>query len=390
MINLDVASGTRMSFAALWAYVLCALQFPGNPNAKHAEGERSLKELVRMRKEVAMRFGVSAQHLICTSGGTESNALAILGALRGLRAKGIDIRGVEVLVSEGEHASIIELAPILSDWGVTVTTIPLNNMGSLALSDVLRVFTDRTIVVSIATIFGETGAVPPVRDIFMHLRQIKRTLPLILHTDASQAAGYLDVAPQRLAADLVTIDGQKIYGPKGFGILVGPGILALAPLFGGTVVRPGTPPLSLISAFNAALKQVCASRKQRMQAIQAMRNALLAQVLRAWPDARTPSSRDGSQIVPIAFPGVDAEYLAAYLSKKGILVATRSACSEGEEAVAYRRQFGTDARSVIRFSFDHTLTTGQVARLVVVLRSFKKLVDRGIGRTYSEDTTYAS
>lgn len=391
MINLDLASGTRPSLESLWAYVATSMRFPGNPNARHYEGERARKELVRLRKNLGMAFGVSASHLAITSGGTEANALAILGAVRGLRGKGLLPEGAEVLISEAEHASLTELAPQLQEWGVSLRTFPITEKGSVRVDDVVAAVTDATVVVSIAALFGETGTMPPVREIFTKLRLVVRDTPLLLHTDASQACMHHDVSPQRLAADLVTVDGQKIYGPKGVGLLMGPGVSMLAPLFGGTVLRPGTPPLPLIAAFDAAVQKIVLRRKERLQQLSHVRSRLIAAIISAFPDARLVTKQENlnTHIIAVAFPGVDGEYLAAYLSQRNILVATRSACSEGEEAPAYVSMFGEDARSVIRFSFDERCSTRDIQQLRYTLIEFKKLVDRGVGRTYSEATTYA-
>lgn len=389
MINLDLASGTRPSITSLWAYVATSLTFPGNPNARHSEGERARKEVLRLRKSLGMALGVSASHLVITSGGTEANALAILGAIRGLRARGILPEGAEVLMSEAEHASLSELRGQLQEWGVTLTTFPITDKGSVRIEDVLAVFTDRTVVVSIAALFGEVGTMPPVREIFMQLRAKERSTPLLLHSDASQACMHHDVSPQRLAADLVTIDAQKIYGPKGVGLLMGPGVSELTSLFGGTVLRPGTPPLPLIAAFEAAVRNIVLRRKERLHRLAGIRSQLVSSITDVFPEARFVSKREGTHILSVAFPGIDGEYLATYLSQRNILVATRSACSEGEESPAYSRIFGEHAKSVIRFSFSERNSKRDAQHLRYALTGFKTLVDRGVGRTYSESTTYA-
>ncbi len=296
---------------------------PGNPDSPHAAGRAARARLEDAREVVAAVLGARPAELTFTSGGTESNHLAILGALA-RRPEGA------LLLSAVEHASVREIPSLLASsraWGV----IPVDSEGLPVVSEFRRLLAAPTALVSVMLANNETGALLPVAAL---AREAKRRGALF-HTDAVQALGRVPVRVADLGVDLLSGSAHKAGGPAGIGFLWRRAGIEVAPLFAGghqeRSMRPGTTPVALACGLAAALALSAEEMEARASRLRGLTGrlfarlaALLPGVVRNGPcDARLPNTLNFS------VPGVSGEALAIALDTAGFCVSTGAACASG-------------------------------------------------------------
>lgn len=363
-IYLDFAAATPLSLSARRAYAR-ALDLYGNPSAPHAEGRAAREAIDEARANIALSLAVKAEALVFTSGGTESNNIAILGQ-----------KPRHAVTSTIEHSSVLKSFKILETRGTTVTYVAPQKDGVVRAADVLREVGAQTDFVSLHHVQSELGTIQPVAEVGAALRKLKHKI--VFHVDAAQSPLWLDASPHTLRADLVSYDAQKVMGPKGVGILFRDFSVDLTPVFGGGTqergIRPGTENTPAIVAAAVAFEQALAGRKARVAKISALRDYLTSNVVYNIPQVQVLGST--KRRVPnnlfIAIPGVDGDYLAVLLDKEGIAVTPRSAClgSGGALSEAALAVTGDEslARGTIRFSLGPSTTQQELKRAVTALR----------------------
>lgn len=299
--------------------VLTAMQEGGNSSSVHAAGRAARKRLEQARRDVAALIGGDATGLVFTSGGTEANALALLGSGRS-----------RILYSAIEHDSVRAVHPDVES--VPVTPDGVLDLGAL---DAMLAADDRPAIVSLMLANNETGILQPVAAAV----EIAHRQGALVHCDAIQAAGKLPVDVVALGVDLMSLSGHKIGGPPGVGALyVRPGLELAAIQRGGGQerrLRGGTENLPGIAGFGAAA--LAAADIARLQALADWRDALEEGVLAATPQAvivghdmpRLPNTSC------IALPGVKAENIVMALDLAGIAVSAGSACSSGKVTASH-------------------------------------------------------
>ncbi|WP_086464985.1 cysteine desulfurase family protein [Oceanibaculum nanhaiense] len=299
--------------------VLAAMQEGGNPSSVHAAGRTARKRLEQARREVAALIGGDPAGLVFTSGGTEANALALLGSGR-----------PRILYSAIEHDSVRAVHPQAEP--VPVTSDGVLDLGAL---DALLASDSRPAIISLMLANNETGILQPVTE----AREIARRHGALIHCDAIQAAGKLPLDVTALGVDLMSLSGHKIGGPPGVGALyIRPGLdLAAIQRGGGQErrLRGGTENLPGIAGFGAAAR--VAADIDRVQALAVWRDALEAGVLAATPQAvivgqdmpRLPNTSC------IALPGMKAENIVMALDLAGVAVSAGSACSSGKVTASH-------------------------------------------------------
>ena len=303
---------------------------PGNPSSFHMPGKRVKDAVEASRKLVSSHLGCRADEVVFTSGGTESDNLAILGYARANAA-----RGKHIVTTAIEHHAVLEAVERLEKEGFDVSIIGVEPNGVVDAAKVLDAIREDTILVSVMLANNEIGTVQPVADIGRGIKKLRESNKSIavLHTDACQAAGYMDLDIRKLHVEMLTLNGSKIYGPKGVGVLYVRRGLKIEPLmFGGAQesrLRPGTENVAGIVGLAKAL-DICVSRRESEAArMLELRDMLIDGVLESIPKTRLNGDRESRlpNNANISFLDIEGEALLLYLDAKGVAASTGSACT---------------------------------------------------------------
>lgn len=372
---LDFASATPMSPAATRAYTN-SLSLFGNASAPHAEGRAAKDALSLARQTIARALTVKAEELVFTSGGTESNNLAIIGVLRALHAAGRAYASMHCITTTIEHSSVTAPFRMLEDEGVRVTYIDPEPNGIVSAKKILSAVTKDTVLISLAHVNSEIGTIQPVAEIGAALR--KHTVRPYLHVDAAQSPLYLDAGPHTLRADLVTYDAQKVMGPKGVGVLYRDFSVSITAVSGGgsqeRSVRPGTENVPAIVATSVAFAEASKGRKARAVKVTKLRDYLIKRIEKEIPEASITGSikRRIANNVHVTIPRADGDYLSVLMDKEGIAVSPRSACvGSGGEVSSVVLALTKDhdrARGTLRMTLGPTTTKGELDRAIKALK----------------------
>lgn len=333
---LDHASATPMDDRVLsemtpyWSDVFY------NPGSVHEGGVKARAVLDEYRERIAKVLGIKPSETIFTSGGTEANTLAIVGGIKALsNARGG--RPIHAITAAIEHPSVLDAFRALERDGVaSVTYIKPDENGIITPEAVSLALRPETEMASIAYANSEIGTIQPLREIRNALnRESERRV--ILHSDASQAPEYLNVELDALGLDMMTIDAQKVYGPKGVGALALKQGVEIEPVMHGGAqqygLRPGTEPLPLIAGLVKAMEIATENREAESERVRALRDYLIERVLELVPGSELngDSVRRMPNNANFYLPDVDGEYAAIRLSASGFAVGTRSACMQSED-----------------------------------------------------------
>ncbi len=374
MAYFDNSATTAVCDAAVARMMRVMTEVYGNPSSLHTMGVRAEQELARARSEVAALVGVKPEQLVFTSGGTEANNLAILGAAAALH------RRPHVAVTTAvEHPSVAACFDALEQQGWTVTRVKPNADGTVFPEQVAAAVTEDTTLVSVMTVNNETGA---RFDIPSMVAAVKARAPqAIVHTDAVQAAGKLTIKAERWGVDLLSVSSHKLHGPKGCGALyVRKGVRLLPRQLGGGQekgVRSGTEAVPAIVGFGsaaAALPSVEAQQEKHT----ALREALMRE-LASLSDVRWHLPQDGvPYIVHLSIPGIRSETLLHFLAARDIYVSSGSACSKGKHSTVLEAM-GLPAEEIdssLRISFCFENTEDEVRALAQALRDAAETLQR--------------
>lgn len=307
-----------------------------NPSSTYTAGRQVRVALDEARAKVAHWLGARPSEVLFTAGATESINLAIHGVMR-------QFPEANVVVSAIEHEAVLASARCYAH-----TLAPVQPTGSVDVEALLKQIDDRTVLVSVGYANNELGTIQPLREIALGLAEIRarrrlanNDLPLYLHTDASQAANYLDLHAARLGVDLLTLNGGKMYGPKQTGVLYVKAGVTLGPLiFGGGQeqgLRSGTENVPGFVGLAAALDLAQQDRRETVQKLSLLRDELQKRIVAALPDTvvngnlkkRLPNS------LHLSWPGVDGERLVMLLDQHGLQAATGSACAANKQTASH-------------------------------------------------------
>jgi len=384
-IYLDHNAGTALRPAAREAMArFLADGSHGNPAAVHRAGQIARRELERSREPIAHLLGAPARSIVFTSGGTESNNLAIFGAVlaRGGRRR--------IISSAIEHSSILMPLAQLEREGFEVVSAVPDCDGRLD-ADVLAKKVDRdTALVTVGLVNAEVGTIQALAP----LARAAAHAGALLHIDAAQAVGRVAVRVDELGCDLMTVSAHKLGGPAGIGALyIRPGV-ALAPhLLGGpqeSGLRAGTPNLPGAIGFSAAAQAVAASFDSENERIAELAETLLLRLRAAIPGLRLNGPRDGrvANTLNLTFPAVLGESMLIALDLAGIEVSMGSACAAGavepSHVLLAMGRSAADARSSLRFSLGWSTTAEEIARAADVIPAVWRRVADAEPRVNSE------
>jgi cysteine desulfurase len=323
-IYLDNAATTEVLPEVVQAMTMVMTTDFGNPSSRHAMGAAAEGYLNQARQVVARRLGCPPAQLIFTSGGTEANALALLGVARAKRP------GRHVLCSAIEHASVLDSARLLSDEGADVEQLPVTAQGEVDPAMVASRLRPETVLVAVMHINNETGIVQPVEEIgrVIQAHNLQHGTRCRFLVDAVQSFTVMPVGLAQLGADLVTVSAHKIHGPKGVGALAVADNLRLAPLWGGgdqeAHQRPGTENLPGIVGFARAVELSPSSAEHWP----AWGTSFLPDLLARWPRLQLigEPARRAPHILALAVAGLRSEVLVNALEEQGVFASSGSAC----------------------------------------------------------------
>jgi cysteine desulfurase len=327
-VYLDYNATTPVDSRVLEAMIPYMKEEFGNPSSIHSFGRAGKAALDDSRERVAELLGARSKEIIFTSGGSESNNFAIKGVALGLREK-----GNHLITTQVEHASVLETFRFLESQGFRVTYLGVDKYGLIDLEELKRTITYDTILVSVMFANNETGVIMPKRDI----AEIVREKGVILHTDAIQAVGKIDINLKNLPIDLLSLSGHKLYGPKGVGALfIRDGVKLSALIYGGGQERgkrSGTENVAGIVGLGKACEIIKEDVGYKIQeaGIKRLRDKLHDGILKGISGVRLnghPEKRL-SNTLNLSFGGIEGESLVMNLDLEGIAVSTGSACSEG-------------------------------------------------------------
>jgi cysteine desulfurase len=365
MIYLDNNASTRLGPEVRAAMAEAAGVF-GNPSSVHAEGQRARRAIEEARDAIGALIGAAGGEVFLTSGGTESNAMAIFGALANRRGR--------VVISGVEHPSVREPAARLAASGqCELVTVDPDASGALDPGRVLAAATPGTLLVSVMAANNEYGGVFPVAELAPELRR----RGILFHTDAVQAAGRLPGDGDAFGADLVSISAHKLHGPKGAGALfLRRGVAVEARTPGGgqeKKLRGGTENTEAIVGFGVAARLAARRQAEDAPAIARLRDRLERGILERISATRVVGA--GAARLPntsaVAFSGASGEALLIRLDLEGVAVSVGSACSSGtlapSPALLALGLSRDEAKSVVRFSLSRETTEAEIARVLDLL-----------------------
>ena len=377
-IYLDYASSTPVAEEVAKETARVSKKFFGNPSSLHAEGFAAKKILDESRGKLARILQCGRDEIIFVSGGTEANNLAIHGVLSAFRKKNPTAK-IHAITSVVEHSSVLAAFKAEEKLGVSVTYLPVGRDGVVAEESVLKAITQDTALISLQYSNNETGVILPIGKIARAVRRLKNSVKNVpvIHVDASAAAAYLNCSPETLAADLITFDAQKMYGPKGVGALYVRKDIPILPIISGggqeNNLRAGTVALPLVAGFAVAFGQAEERRagetarlsKLRVYLRQELQEKIGGIVFNESPRNQLPN------ILNFSLPGRDNQMLALRLDARGFAVSTKSACEEGEKlSHVVMAMTGNEAiaSSTVRVSFGLTTTQRDLSLFVKVLQ----------------------
>ena len=354
----------------------------GNPAAKHRKGMEAEQYIREARKIIADSMKVQEKEILFTSGGSESNNMALIGtAWANQRA------GKHIISTAIEHPSVYNPLGVLEELGFEVTILSVDHDGHISLKELEEAIRPDTILVSTMYVNNEVGAVEPVEEIS---RVIKAKNPSALyHVDAIQAYGKYVIRPKKQGIDLLSVSSHKIHGPKGVGFLyIRSGVKIKPLIYGGgqqAGMRSGTENVPGVAGFGAAVKEMYTDHAEKVQKLIGLKDYMTDRLGEI--EGTVINSKKGEasapQIVSVSFEGVRSEVLLHALEDKGIYVSSGSACSSNHPGISGTlKGIGVAQKlldSTIRISFgifntkeevDYTIDV--LKKLVPVLRRYQR------------------
>ena len=326
-----------------------------NASALYDKADETKQMFLDAKNQLAKNLGTTGEHIVCTSGATESNNLAIFGFLTGKKE-------AEYIFSSGEHPSVYRVAEQLKMQGKVVKFLPLQKDGTVLAEDLQNVLTENTHFVSIMQVSNETGAINDIQKLCKVVKEYNQKI--IFHCDGTQAFGKIAVNVEKLGVDAYTISAHKFHGPKGVGALYVKDVAKLKPtVFGGgqqNEKRSGTENLSGVCGMALASTIAVENLNENYAKIKALRDYVKQEILTNCTDVIFNESTDNSPyILNVSFKGIRGEILLHMLDKCGIIVGIGSACSSKKQNNRVLENMGVQKEYIlgtIRISFS-SLTT---------------------------------
>ncbi len=348
----------------------------GNAASKHTKGVKAEQYIKEARAIIAKTLKVQEKEIVFTSGGSESNNMALIGAAMANRR-----RGNHIISSNVEHSSVYNTLGFLQEQGFEITYLPVNHQGHIDLEQLKDSLRSETILVSVMYVNNEVGSVEPVEEIS---KVIKKTYPDILfHVDAIQAYGKYEIRPKRQGIDLLSVSGHKFHGPKGTGFLYINEKAKVKPLiYGGGQqkgMRSGTENVPGVAGIGAAAKEIYERHREKVDYLYGLKDYFMKRLeeIDGCVINSQPGRESAPQIVSVSFQGVRSEVLLHALE---IYVSSGSACSSNHPGVSGTlkgigvKQELLDA--TLRFSFGMFNKSEEIDYAVQVLKELLPVLRR--------------
>lgn len=332
-IYLDNSATTQAyeSVGELVKKVLC--EDYGNPSSMHAKGVAAEKYIKEAKETLAKIWKVQEKEIFFTSGGTESDNLALIGAARANHRA-----GSHLITSSIEHPAIINTMRYLEEQGFRVTYLPVDRYGRIKLDALKEALCEDTILVSVMYVNNEVGSVQPIQEAASIVKAYNRNI--LFHVDAVQGFGKYRIYPKKLKVDMCSISGHKIHGPKGIGALyIGENVKIKPIVFGGEQqknIRSGTENVPGIAGLSLAAKTIYQNLDEKVAGMRQLKQYFIEGVSQIenttihglYDETSAP------HIISVGFAGIRSEVLLHALEEKGIYVSSGSACSSNHPQVS--------------------------------------------------------
>lgn len=361
MFYFDYAATTKMSEEALQVYIKANRDFFGNSSSLHNEGGRAQFILEQCRDSLAQLTGAKPEGIYFTSGGTESNILAICSLARSAKK-----RGSHLITSQAEHSSVHSAMAYLEKEGFQITKLPLNAQGVIDLHELAAAIRPDTVLVSLQYINQEIGTVQPIQKIGPLLKE----KGILLHSDCVQAFGKIDLRPIMKWVDSFSVTSHKLFGPKGTGAVYIHPCTRWQPLFPGLThekgLRGGTVNVPAIAAFTAAAEAAC--RSFSLDKEWSLRRRLKKQLTGSpfeWIEA--DDEQQLPSIIGMKRNGMEGQLVMLKLNEQGFAISTGSACDSrsenGTKAIMAMGCSLEEAKQFFRISFGRFTTHEEMEKL---------------------------
>lgn len=378
-IYLDNSATTRCfpEVAQLMTKIMC--EDYGNPSSMHLKGVEGEKYIRYAREVIAKNLKVSEKEIFFTSGGTESDNLAIIGTAMANRR-----RGNHLITTMIEHPAVMQTMQYLESIGFRVTYLPVDEYGLIHLEDLERAITKETILVSIMHTNNEIGSLQPIFEAGV---VIKRKNPnTLFHVDAVQGYGKFRILPKKMSIDLLSVSGHKIHGPKGIGFLyIGEKVKIQPIMFGGGQqkgMRSGTENVPAIAGLAKAIEMIYASMDEDVERMYQLKGYFISQVTKI--EGIKINGKTGTDSAPhvisVSVRGIRSEVMLHSLEERGIYVSAGSACASNKpQTSATLKAIGVEKElldSTIRFSFSMFTTKEEIDYTVRVMSDIIPMLRR--------------
>lgn len=378
-IYLDYAASTPID-PRVKAVINKNIGIFGNPSSLHSFGQEALKIIDDARFKTASFFGVRPDEVIFTGSATEANNLVVRGLVQS-GFHGANFKVPHIISTQIEHDSVLNTLKALEPNGLAVTYLPVGRDGRVRVQDVGSFIRRETILVSVMVVNNETGAIQPIEEISRAVRTYRRindSIFPLLHVDAVQAVQSEDCRLDHLGADLLTISGHKIYGPKGIGcVIMKRGVPFQTIITGGNQedgLRAGTENTSAIAGLAEALTLIKDNKRSEVEYLKRIEKRFLNGLteLGIAFSVNSEAAKRVPHIINIRFPGQKSDELLINLDLSGVAVSAGSACSSRalnpSHVLTAMGMSYDDVRSSLRFSFGRFTTEKEITTTLNILK----------------------
>lgn len=369
MIYLDYAATTPMSEEALETFVTASKNYYGNERSLHDIGSKASLLLEACRKQLASFINASPASIYFTSGGTESNLLAIQTLLKSTKKD-----GKHILTTSLEHSSIGNYLQVLEEKGYEVTYLPVTNKGIISLDTIENAIRKDTVLGIFQHVNSEIGAVQPINEI----ANLFKSHNILLHCDCVQSFGKIEIDVSNSELSSISISSHKLYGPKGVGALYLNPRLSCQPLYPGTShesgIRPGTVNVPAIASFVTAAGHIISNRNEEQDRYHSLKKILKAQLHDVQHLLSFESSDEDCipNIIGMRIIGLEGQFVMLECNRHQFAISTGSACAIGmqkpSETMLAIGKNEHEAKQFFRISIGKHTTENDLIQLSNVLK----------------------
>lgn len=381
-VYLDNSATTRVfpSVAALMTKIMC--EDYGNPSSMHYKGVEAERYIRYAKEVIARNLKVNEKEIFFTSGGTESDNLALIGtAMANQRA------GKHLITTSIEHPAVLQTMKYLETQGFSVTYLPVDKNGQIKLEDLQQAITNETILVSVMHTNNEIGSLQPIAEAGALIK--KMNSGIVFHVDAIQGYGKFRILPKKMEIDILSVSGHKIHGPKGIGFLYVNDKIKIKPIiYGGgqqNGIRSGTENVPGAAGLAKAIEEVYLNLEEKTERLYWLKEKFIQGITDI--EGLTINGLTGKlsapHVVSVSVEGVRSEVLLHSLEERGIFVSAGSACAATHATIsATLKAIGLKKElmdSTIRFSFSVFTTTEEINYtiqtmydMIPMLRKYKR------------------